>query len=260
MRLIAQAINDLASEPETPWRIVLICQTPEWSRVIFALTKHLTPSLVLNRHIEFGEFSEEDFAVVCAAHPSVARLGRQPHLYRVLGMPKMLDILLSGQIAENLVLASEADLIDWWWEQQVRGGNAIAAEERVARQLAACMADELCTELPPDTVTGSESATNILVHNRVLRMTQEGRIRFYHDLLADWSRVRHLLSLGNEVTKFMRAHVENPPWLRAITTLISACLRQPRSASRHNRCPGALRWDQIHLAQQGAYHYNLTTI
>ena len=127
----------------------------------------------------------------------MARLSRQPHLRRVLALPKMLDILLGGQLTENRLLASEADLVDWWWDQQVRGANAIAAEERVARQLAARMADKLCTELPPDAVTGSEAPTSALVRNRVLRLTRDGRIRFHHDLLADWSRVKHLLSLGD---------------------------------------------------------------
>ena len=216
---IARVINELTAGAVTPWQVVLICQTPEWPRVTLNLAKYVTSSSLLARHFEFKELSKEDFSMVCEANPSVARLSRQRHLRRVLSMPKMLDVLLSGQIAESLVLASEADLIDWWWEQQVRGIKAITAEERVVRQLAARMADELCTELPPDAVTGSETATNELVRNRVLRMTQDGRIRFHHDLLADWSRVRHLLSLGKDVMVFIRAHVENPPWLRAIRIL-----------------------------------------
>jgi hypothetical protein len=139
-KIIAQTITELTSAPETPWQIALICQTPEWSRVALLLTKYLATSSVLTKRVEFTELSKEDFALVCAAHPSVARLSRQPHLRRVLALPKMLDILLGGQLTENRLLASEADLVDWWWDQQVRGANAIAAEERVARQLAARMA------------------------------------------------------------------------------------------------------------------------
>jgi hypothetical protein len=144
----------------------------------------------------------------------------------------MLDILLGGQLTENRLLASEADLVDWWWDQQVRGANAIAAEERVARQLAARMADELCTELPPDAVTGSEAPTSALVRNRVLRLTRDGRIRFHHDLLADWSRVKHLLSLGDTVVVFMRVHAENPPWLRAIRLLSQYLLDRAADLNR----------------------------
>ena len=131
----------------------------------------------------------------------------------------MLDVLLSGQLAENRVMASEADLVEWWWEQQVRRSQRIAAEERVARQLAIQMADDLCTELSPDAVTGAEGPTDMLLKNRVLRRTNDGRLRFDHDLLADWSRVMHLRSLGDGAVAFMRTHAQNPPWLRAIRLL-----------------------------------------
>src|SRR5213596_2293274 len=108
----------------------------------------------------------------------------------------MLDVLLTGQLAENRALAGEADLVEWWWQNQVRCGKPIAAEESVARQLAIQMAEELRSELPPDSVTGGEEAASKLIQNRVLRLTSDGLIRFDHDLLADWSRVMHLKSLG----------------------------------------------------------------
>ena len=104
----------------------------------------------------------------------------------------MLDVLLAGQLAEGRALAGEADLVEWWWEQQVRGPKMIAAEERVARELASRMADDLCSELPPDSVRGAEEAASELIRNRVLRRTPDGLLRFEHDLLADWSRVMHL--------------------------------------------------------------------
>lgn len=219
LKLIAQTIRELLLLPETPWQIIVICQTHQWSRVASVLAKYIGDKPILTGQLEFLEISDEDFSQVCAAHPSVARLSRQAHLKRVLKLPKMLDILLAGQLAENRELASEADLVDWWWEQQVRGASAIAAEERVARQLATRMADELCTELAPDAVAGDEKATDNLVRNRVLRVTLGGRIGFHHDLLADWSRVKHLLSLGDSVTAFMLEHAQNPPWLRAIRLL-----------------------------------------
>ena len=72
---------------------------------------------------------------------------------------------------------------------------------------------------PPDVVAGSEAAVSSLVRNRVLRCTRDGRLSFDHDLLADWSRVKYLRSLGDDALTFMRIHAENPPWLRAIRLL-----------------------------------------
>jgi|CZKV01.1.fsa_nt_gi energy-coupling factor transporter ATP-binding protein EcfA2 len=219
LQAIAETISTLTADADSPWRIILTCQTPEWSRISFSLVKTLAGKAVLARQVECGELSGEDFALVCASHASVFELSRQPHLRRILKSPKMLDVLLSGQHAENRALVSEADFVEWWWDQQVRQSKAIAAEETVARQLASRMADELCTELAPDAVAGAEAAAATLVRNRVLYRTRDGRLRFNHDLLADWSRVMHLRSLGRDALDFMRTHAENPPWLRAIRLL-----------------------------------------
>jgi hypothetical protein len=219
LHAIAETISTLTADADSPWRIIITCQTPEWSRISLSLAKVLAGKAVLTRQAECGELSKEDFALVCASHASVLELSRQPHLRRILKSPKMLDVLLSGQHAENRALVSEADFVEWWWEQQVRQSKAIAAEETVARQLATRMADELCTELAPDSVAGAEEAATTLIRNRVLYRTRDGRLRFNHDLLADWSRVMCLRSLGGDALGFMRAHAMNPPWLRAIRLL-----------------------------------------
>lgn len=219
LKAIAQAIAAITESDDTPWHVVLTCQTPEWSRVSFSMVQVLAGKSVLIEEFQCGSLSTGDFDLVCASYPSVLQLSKQPHLQRLLKSPKILDVLLSGQFAEGRTLACEADLVEWWWEQQVRQSKPIAAEENVARQLASRMADELCTELPPDTVAGAEASAAALVRTRVLRTTRDGRLRFDHDLLADWSRVMHLRSLGDKVLDFMRTHAENPPWLRAIRLL-----------------------------------------
>ena len=219
LQAIAETISALSADAVSPWQVILTCQTPEWPRISFSLAKTLAGKSVLARQVECGELSKEDFTLVCASHAPVFQLSRQPHLRRILKSPKMLDVLLSGQLAENRALVSEADFVEWWWDQQVRQSKAIAAEETVARQLASRMADELCTELAPDAVSGAEAAAAALVRNRVLFRTRDGRLRFNHDLLADWSRVMHLRSLGGNALDFMRTHAENPPWLRAIRLL-----------------------------------------
>lgn len=232
LKAISQTIQELTSDQETSWHVVLTCQTPGWDRVLLSLIKHLGETPVLMKHLEFTELSDEDFAQVCGRYPSVARLAEQAHLSRVLKSPKMLDVLLGGQLAEDRVLVSEADMVEWWWEKQVRGANAISAEERVACNLAIRMADELCTELPPDAVAGSEEATKNLARNRVLRITGDRRLKFQHDLLADWSRVMHLRSLGTGAVTFMRTHAQNPPWLRAIRLLSQHLLERATDLER----------------------------
>ncbi len=216
---LARLVSALATIENSPWSIVLACQTPDWARVCAALIKHLAGNAVLTKRVDCGLLAKEDFDLVCAASSTVAKLSQEPNLRRFLSTPKMLDVLLSGQLFENRAIAGEADLVEWWWEQQVRGRNVIATEERVARELASRMADELRSELPPDSVAGAEGAANELIRNRVLKRTQDGLLRFEHELLADWARVMHLKGLGQDKLRFIKAHTENPPWLRAVRLL-----------------------------------------
>jgi transcriptional regulator with XRE-family HTH domain len=216
---IARVVDALATTRDCAWSVIFACQTPEWARVHTALVKHLAGNSALTKRVDCGALTKDDLDLVCLASPSVAKLVQEPQLRRVLSSPKMLDILLTGQLAEDRALAGEGDLVEWWWEQRVRGPKMIAAEERVARELASRMADELCSELPPDSVRGAEEAASELIRNRVLRRTPEGLLRFAHDLLADWARVMHLKGLGKQTVSFIRGKTENPPWLRAVRLL-----------------------------------------
>ena len=229
---IAQAIAALTVDVESPSRIVLVSQTQEWDRVSRGLVKNLVGHPSLSRRVECGELSGEDLKLVYVASPSVARLAAQGHLTRLLASPKILDVLLTGQLAEDRSLAGEADLVDWWWEQKVRGSKHLAAEENIACQLASRMADELTSEVPPDAVNAAEDAANTLLQRGVLRRTQDRRLRFDHDLFADWSRVMHLRSLGDDALTFMRTHTENPPWLRAIRLLSQHLLERTAELER----------------------------
>ncbi len=216
---LARLVSALSGVENSPWSVVVACQTPDWARVSIALVKHLAGHAVLTKDVECGPLSKEDFDFICAASSTVAHLAVEPKLRKLLSTPKMLDVLLSGQLAENRAIAGESDLVEWWWDQQVRGKNAISAEERVARDLASRMADELRSELPADSVAGAESAADQLIRNRVLKRSHDGLLRFEHDLLADWARVMHLRGLGHEKLDFIRAHTENPPWLRSVRLL-----------------------------------------
>ena len=219
LRRLSRLIKSLTTGEDAAWWIVVICQTPEWARVSATLVTELGKHAVLTERLECGPLSDKDFKLVRSASPSVDLLAQKSELHHLLKSPKMLDVLLTGQLAENRGLAGEADLVEWWWKNQVQGGQQITTEERVARQLAERMADELRSELPPDSVSGAEGAANSLIHKRVLKLTPDGLLRFDHDLLADWSRVMHLKGLGHDTLAFIRAHAQNPPWLRAVRLL-----------------------------------------
>src|SRR5260370_10159118 len=175
---LARTIAVLTAEKDSLWSVILTCQTAQWARVTSCLVKDLPSHRVLEKRVECGVLAQEDFDLLCAASPSAARLAKQAQLRLLLSSPKMVDVLLTGQLAEGRPLAGEADLVEWWWEQQVRGSKPIAAEETVARQIASRMADELCSEVQPDGVIGAEEASSALIRNRLLRRSPEVLLPF----------------------------------------------------------------------------------
>ena len=184
---VSRLIKALVSEDDSPWCVIVICQTREWARVSSTLTKELGSHSVLTERVDCGPLSDDDFTLVRSISASVNLLAQKPALRLLLRSPKMLDVLLTGQLAENRELAGEADLVDWWWENQVRGGKQIAAEERVARQLAKKMADELCSELPPDSVSGAEEAASKLIQTACCDVQQ----RVCCNSITTCSRIGH---------------------------------------------------------------------
>jgi len=242
---IGQTITALSSNEASTWKVILVCQTPEWSRVSRHLAKTIAGTDALTKEVRCGDLSKDDMNLVIARSPSIRRLISHSHLSRMLASPKMLDLILRGQLSDNLNWASEADLVDWWWEEQVKSGKPFAAEEKIARDVAIRMANDLVTEVSPDVPAGPSESVESLLRNRVLRRTGDGRFRFDHDLLADWTRVMHLRSLGDDALSFMRANTENPPWLRAIRLLSQHLLERTPNLARWRsvvtRCKGEIK-------------------
>ena len=147
-------------------------------------------------------------------------------------MLKTLDLLLRNESSLDRPFIGEPDVVEWWWDEQVKGGKDFSGEEGIARELAIHLADALTSEASPDVVQRDHDAIDLLIKKRILSRTKDGRIRFDHDLLADWARVMHLRSLGPDVLEFIRKHSENPPWLRALRIFSQHLLER---ASDHDR-------------------------
>ena len=215
------------------WKVFLSCQTPSWPRVSSHLWRSLAGHDVLTERIECKRLSDSDFRVVLDAASTIKKLTYTPRLRRFLRSPKMLDMLLRNRPDPDRLYINEADIVDWWWEDQVKSGKSFSGEEVIARELAIHLADSLTSEASPDVVKHNHKATNSLIERQILSRTNDGRIRFDHDLLADWARVMHLRSIDpDEVLTFIRKHSENPPWLQAIRIFSQHLLER---ASEHER-------------------------
>ena len=229
---IGQFVDVITGSEESTWKAVLCCQTPSWSRVSSHLLRSLGGHQVLTERIEYGRLSNSDFDLVRANVSAIERLAQQPRLARFLRLPKTLDLLLRHESGLDRLFIGEPDVVEWWWDEQVKCGKDFSGEEDIARTLAIHFADALTSEASPDVVKHDHEATNSLIRRQILSRTEDGRIRFDHDLLADWARVMHLRSLGSDVLAFMREHSENSPWLRAVRIFSQHLLER---ASDHDR-------------------------
>lgn len=229
---IGRFVASVAGPAESTWKVFISCQTPSWSRVSMHLLRSLGGHDVLAQRIECGRLSDSDYRLVLDAAPQIQKLAQQPRLERFMRSPKMLDLLLRNEPDLSRLSIGEADVIEWWWEELVKSGKGFSGEEGIARALATYLADSLASEASPDIVAHDHEATNTLIRRQILTRTVDGRIRFDHDLLADWARVMHLRSLGTDVLTFIRDHSENPPWLRAVRLFSQHLLER---ASDHER-------------------------
>jgi hypothetical protein len=215
-----------------PWKVLLTVQTADWSRLSLIFASELSTNYFSLQQWECPELNQKDLDVVCAATPTLNRLRGDIRLQHILATPKLLDVFLLSQLSEQRDIAGEADLAEWWWKDQVRGNRSIAAEEQVAKDLAQHMADDLTSEIAPDVLVHREEATEQLVKRNVLRVTGDGRVRFEHDLFADWSRTQFLRSKGDEAFLFMCNHAQNPPWLRSFRVLAQHLLERQNDLDR----------------------------
>lgn len=229
---IGRFVASVVGPAESVWKVFFTCQTPSWSRVSNHLLRSLAGHNVLAERIECGRLSDGDFQIVLDAVPAIQKLSAQPRMGRFLRSPKMLDLLLRNEPDLSRLSIGEPDVIEWWWDEKVKAGKSFSGEERIARSLATHLADSLASEASPDVVALDHEATDTLINRQILSRTNDGRIRFDHDLLADWSRVMHLRSLGDDVLAFIRVHSENPPWLRAVRLFSQHLLER---ASDHDR-------------------------
>lgn len=207
----------------SPWRVVLTCQTEEWPRVQLNLLRFVNAGFAKLLVVAVENFSPDQFAQVVDAFPSIRPLVWRKEITRLLLRPKVLDLLVTQIQAratpvETTEWVGEADLIGWWWTDVVEESQPASDRSRVVRLLAERLSDKLETELSMDEFRGDERLCSALARQGILSLT-EGRLRFAHDLFADWARQRHLLAQASNLKAYLEPRLDNPLWQKALRLL-----------------------------------------
>ncbi len=253
-QLVAQLVRLLALDRSgAPWRIVVTCQTQEWSRLQDSLLQARIQTSTW-RVVELPAFNAAALSSVGAAFPAVAKLVRQQRLGPVLSNLKILDMVArrssAGEDVETTKWVGESSVAAWFWESEITRGKEGPIRGRFVRLLAERQADALRPSISPDVFqVGDLQPLGNLVVDRICRHTPDEQIAFAHDLYGDWARLRILVSSGEGLAEFIKKRLESPLWHRALRLFGLHLLEHVGDVDRWRSALRAVSGDENGIAQ-----------
>jgi len=207
----------------TRWRVLAVCQSQEWPRVVEALQRAGAPVARWRTH-EASSPQPAELQPVRDAAPALARLLLQPRMGAILTNLKLLDLVVrrldSGTDIDASTWVGESSVAEWFWSAEVDRGPDRLARGQCARGLAQAQADQLAATVPVDSMDASSlSAAQSLTGDQLLVQVPGDRLAFAHDLYGDWARLRILLNHRADLPTFLQGRHESPLWHRAIRLL-----------------------------------------
>jgi hypothetical protein len=186
----------------------------------------------IRRLIEFGTLphlletkpvprpSEADVSAIARLVPRLGWVVHRPELRPLLTNLKILDwcarTLQAGSISQDDPLLGLTALIDLLWEHWAESGDNSLARSHVLMRIATLEAETLSSGVPRLSLDHSEQQTLPgLIGSDLVRLREE-RVRFSHDLLGDWARMRVLLGDDPLTSAGGRKRAELPQWHRAV--------------------------------------------
>jgi hypothetical protein len=133
----------------------------------------------------------------------------------------------SGGLSDTPELVTLTAIIDRLWAHFVESGESGLGRSSLLKRVAATEADQLVQGFPLLRCdAGDLSALPVLEAAGLVRR-QDERVRFAHDLLADWARLKYLVEqrLTESDPTILRA--ANAGWYRAVRLYAQRILEQP---------------------------------
>lgn len=223
-RTAATLLRTAGGGPQaTTWRILAVCQSQEWPRVLEGLQRAGAPIGRWHTH-EVKALRPADLQPVRDVVPSLARLLLHPQVGSLLTNLKLLDLVVRRLNGGTAIDASgwvgESSVAEWFWNAEVDRGSDRLARGQFARSLAQEQGDQLVVSVSVDTLDASSlAAAQSLTADQLLVQAPGDRLAFAHDLYGDWARLRVLLNHRADLAVFLGTRHESPLWHRAIRLL-----------------------------------------
>jgi hypothetical protein len=184
--------------------------------------------------------SEDDVQTLAASIPELTWASLRSELRPLLINLKVLDWVVaaarSGTAINDPSFVGLTYLIDALWERWIEGDGDGLGRSRTLMHLGILEGDTLATGVPRMQFEASEqTALGALAASDLVRLRDE-RVRFSHDLLGDWARMRVLVGEQSLASPASRDRANLPRWHRAIRLYGQRVLEQSAD--------GAERWQQ----------------
>ena len=207
----------------TRWRVLAVCQSEEWQRVLESLHRAGAELAVWREH-EPHLRQQDDIRPIRDSVPKLARLMLEPRVGALLSNLKLLDLVVrrldGGADIDASALVGESSVAEWFWSAEIDRGPDRLARVRFARSLAQVQADQLAATVSVDSIDPSSlDAAQSLTADHLLVQLPGDRLAFAHDLYGDWARFRILQNHRANLAAFLQNRHESPLWHRAIRLL-----------------------------------------
>ncbi|EKK02394.1 hypothetical protein RBSH_02260 [Rhodopirellula baltica SH28] len=228
----------LAAQGISTLRVVLVCQREQYQRVLRFLDDNNVDAKTWKR-IVVDSFSTTEALAAIKSRPSLMRLYLSPNLPSLYRRPIILDAFLriaSEQDVSHLNAIGESHLIHWVWEHRISAEHGTRVSNLLL-ELGRRQGDESELETTQSLLPAFASPIDAAVNGSLLVRNQM-KLRFAHDIYADWSRMLWLLDQGRSMSDALEAKSSRPKWYRAIRMVGIHFLEQDTSTETWLRYVG----------------------
>jgi hypothetical protein len=239
LRLAARLMRDIRQSPMAGHVHILTTLQFEGSRRITdrLLEQGVDASLVATQPVPRP--SEEEIGAIVGAVPSLRWASLRAEVRPLLTNLKVLDWVvraaLSSEVLDGGRTVGLTTLIERLWERWVEGGEDGFARGGLLMRLATLEAETLSAGVPRARLEYAEQlAIPALGASDLVRVRHE-RVRFSHDLLGDWARMKVLVGQEPTASPGDRDRAASPRWHRAVRLFGQRLLEQGSAGQEHWR-------------------------
>jgi hypothetical protein len=208
-------------------------------RLIRSFVEYGLPS-ALHKATPLDRPSQSDVQSLVAPVAELQWASLRPELRPFLTNLKILDWVVaaarSGTAINDASFVGVTNLIDALWERWIEGDTNGLGRSHLLMRLGILEGDTLSASVPRMQLDQSEQAAlGSLTSSDLVRLRDE-RVRFSHDLLGDWARMRVLVGEHDLSSPTIRDRASLPRWHRAVRLFGQRLLEQSSD--------GPQRWQQ----------------